>query len=206
MPKIGVNLGSVGFLPEIEPDRIDETVDLLIAEQYTIERRMMLKVTVLNERSDIVQESHALNDAVLMRGGASRILTVELEIDNNHVEKVPGDGIIVATPTGSTAYSMAAGGPIVHPQIDLILITPICPHTLHTRTYIARPDSVVTLTLSDLADSVILSVDGRQSVQVRNGYSVSVTRSARVFPLIRFGEDEFYEILPEKIQLRGVSR
>jgi NAD+ kinase len=136
VPMIGVNLGQVGFLPEIAPDEIDEAIRRLIQGTYSIERRMLLDVVALDSEGDMKGRGTALNDVVITRGGKSRILTLNLLIGNEAVDRIPGDGLIISTSTGSTAYSLSAGGPIIQPDLELILITPICPHTLHNRSYI----------------------------------------------------------------------
>jgi NAD+ kinase len=120
IPVIGVNLGSVGFLPEIHPENLGEAISLLIGGHYQLEQRMMLDVKCYDEQNNLLEEGCALNDAVVSRGGMSRILTLELTINQETIDRIPGDGLIVSTPTGSTAYSLSAGGPIIHPELALL--------------------------------------------------------------------------------------
>jgi NAD+ kinase len=204
LPITGVNLGQVGFLPEIDVEMLEEAVQRLVNKQYSIENRVMLDVSCYDSEGKRFAHDHAINDVVLARGGCPRIVTIDLEIENVPVESIPGDGIIVSTPTGSTAYSMSAGGPIVHPTMDLLLITPICPHTLHNRTYIADADTTVSLKLQQYPTCAILSVDGRSHYDIYHNDRVEVACSRHAFQFIRIWEDKFFQILPEKIQKRGL--
>jgi NAD+ kinase len=206
LPVIGVNLGSVGFLPEILPEHLPAAIDALISGQYHLEQRMMLEVRCLSPNNELLEEGFALNDAVVSRGGKSRIITLELTINQEVVDKIPGDGLIVATPTGSTAYSLSAGGPIIHPELSLILITPICPHTLHNRSYIASDASRIIIRICEYPYYALLAIDGRQEIELGSGCSVIIRRSARSLRTIRLGSDNFYAALPQKIQARGRSR
>ncbi len=206
IPIIGVNLGSVGFLPEILPDQLDEAILQLVNGQFHLEQRMMLDVQCFNENHELLESGFALNDAVISRGGKSRILTLDLTINQVFVDRIPGDGLIVSTPTGSTAYSLSAGGPIIHPELDLILITPICPHTLHNRSYIAADNSRVVISICDYPFQALLAIDGRQEIYLNCGSTVVIQRSERSLSLIRLGKDNFYAALPQKIHARGKSR
>jgi len=205
-PIIGVNLGSVGFLPEILPDSLPRAIRRLICGEYHLEQRMMLEVQCFNAEQELLEEGFALNDAVISRGGKSRILTLELTINQEVVDRIPGDGLIVSTPTGSTAYSLSSGGPIIHPELALILITPICPHTLHNRSYIASDSSRVAVKICDYPYQSLLAIDGRQEIYLNNGSTVVIHRSSRSLRLIRLGNDDFYATLPQKIQARGKTR
>jgi NAD+ kinase len=205
IPIIGVNLGSVGFLPEILPDQLDDALRQLVAGAWRIEERMMLDVRCLDKNGQLIASGRALNDAVISRGGKSRILTLELTINQERVDRIPGDGLIVSTPTGSTAYSLSAGGPIIHPALSLLLITPLCPHTLHNRSYIAAERSTVVIELCDYPYQALLAIDGRQEVLLESGSSVVVQRSRRNLKLICLGQDQFYTTLPQKIHARGKS-
>ncbi len=206
VPMIGVNLGQVGFLPEIAPDEMEEAIRRLMQRAYTIERRMMLDVIALDPEGDMKGTGTALNDVVVTRGGKSRILTLDLSICNETVDRIPGDGIIVSTPTGSTAYSLSAGGPIIQPDLDLILITPICPHTLHNRSYITRSDSTVDITVDAYPHPVLLSIDGREELYLSQYDQIRIRRSSTDLRLAHLGFRSFYTTLSEKISARGRSR
>lgn len=205
LPTIGINLGSVGFLPEIDGDEPEEGLRQLLAGHYSIEERLMLEMSIYDENGRLLQRERALNDIVVSRGN-QRIVSLDLQIDQVEVECVRGDGLIVSTPTGSTAYSLACGGPIIHPLIDLLLITPICPHTLHNRSYIAKPDAEITLQLVHYPEAVAVFADGREPFDMREGQRLCIRRSADLFRKIRLGGDEFYKTLPDKIQQRGKSK
>ena len=206
IPIIGVNLGSVGFLQEIMPETLEAAVRRLISGDYYIERRMMLAVCCYDQDGSLIERILSMNDAVISRGGKSRILTLDLMIDGVHLERIPGDGMIFATPTGSTAYSLSAGGPIVHPQLDLMLITPICPHTLHNRSYMTSSSSEVAIEIIDYPFPALLAIDGRREIYLQSGSKVVVSKANRYLQLIRLGPDHFFANLPKKIHLRGVTQ
>lgn len=141
----------------------------------------------------------------MMRLAGGRIVTVDFWINSHPVERIPGDGLIISTSTGSTAYSLAAGGPIVHPDMDVILITPICPHTLHNRSYLAPGDATIELRLSEDSSAAMVSADGKQSIKIEQGM-IKIQKSRRTFKILRLGGDRFYQVLPQKIQERGMLR
>ncbi len=203
LPIAGVNLGSVGFLPEIKPEFLEDSIQKIFHGQYQIDERMMLNVACFDPLGQLLEQGDALNDAVISRGGKSRILMLDLQINRELVERIPGDGIIVSTPTGSTAYSLSASGPIVHPDLMLMLITPICPHTLHNRSYIAHADSAVTIRICEYPYHAVLAIDGRKEIELASGCSIVIKRAQRSLKMLRLGEDRFYATLPQKIQARG---
>ena len=206
IPIIGVNLGSVGFLQEIRPENLEEAVERLISGDYYIDRRMMLSVSVHDAKGQLVESGLSMNDAVISRGGKSRILTLDLTIDGVFLERIPGDGMILSTPTGSTAYSLSAGGPIVHPRLELLLITPVCPHTLHNRSYLTSSTSEVVIEIVDYPYQALLAIDGRREISLNSGDRVVVRKADRTLQLIRLSPDHFFADLPGKIHLRGKTR
>lgn len=206
IPLLGVNLGSVGFLPEILPDQIAEAIGDVMDHNYKLEKRMMLDVRCYDPDENELEHGFALNDAVVSRGGKSRILMLDLVINQEMVERIPGDGLIISTPTGSTAYSLSAGGPIIHPGLELIVMTPICPHTLHNRSYVADAASKVIVKVCDYPYQALLAIDGRQEIGIGSGCSIVVKKAERSLKIIRLGADRFYTTLPEKIHARGKSR
>ncbi len=206
LPVTGVNLGSVGFLHEIDVDRLEEAVCLLVQRKYSIERRSLLASSCYDTGGHRTVFDEALNDVVLARGNPITSIIVGLEIDGERVEDLPGDGVIIATPTGSTAYSMSAGGPIIHPAAEVILITPICPHTLQNRSYITGIQSEITLRLISNQDGASLSVDGRIGRQMTTGSRVTVSVSDRKVQYIRLWDEDFFKTLPTKIHKRGLCR
>ncbi len=206
IPMIGVNLGSVGFLPEIRPEGIDDAVMQLLAGNYSIEKRMMLEAACFGPDDELIETGIALNDVVISRGRHSRILNLDLKINNVDVERIPGDGLIVSTPTGSTAYSLSAGGPIVHPSLHLIMINPICPHTLHNRSYLSDANSQVVVTICDYPCHTLIAIDGRQEIEVASGSKIYVRKAKQEFSLIKLYEDQFFATIPQKIHARGIIR
>ncbi|HHV42424.1 MAG TPA: NAD(+)/NADH kinase [Clostridiaceae bacterium] len=205
-PRAGVNLGTVGFLQEIMPEQIEERVENLCAGNYRLQRRTMFKADCYDKYGKLFAQTEALNDVILIRGATSRIIKIDLFINEGKVERIPGDGVIVSTATGSTAYSLSCGGPIVHPDLDIMLITPICPHTLHNRSYITDSSSNVRLQLAENSRSATVSVDGRIEIPLRKGGYVVVYLSDKSVSYILFDEYDFYETLPLKIQKRGTSQ
>lgn len=205
VPIIGVNMGSVGFLPEILPQDLEQAIPRLVQEPWHIEQRMLLCVFAYDKEGRLIDKGYALNDAVVSRGGRSRIVNLELTINQEVVELVSGDGMIVSTPTGSTAYSLSAGGPIIHPELMLLLITPICPHTLHNRSYIAKSDSKITIRLCDYPYQAVLAIDGREEIFLGSGSSVVIEKAPRSLQMIRLEPEHFYTLLPQKIHARGRS-
>ena len=198
VPLVGVNLGQVGFLPEIAPSELEIGIRLLIQRKFQIENRMMLEVIALDPDGELKGSGTALNDIVVTRGGKSRILTLDLAIGNEMVDRIPGDG--------STAYSLSAGGPIIQPDLNLILITPLCPHTLHNRSYITLSDTTVDVTIDAYPYPVLLSIDGREDLYLSQYDRIRARRSATDLRLIRLGLRTFYDTLSEKIAARGIAR
>jgi NAD+ kinase len=206
LPKTGINLGSVGFLQEIDPDRMESAVKLLIEGDYRIENRSLLAASCYDTGGHRTLDDEALNDVVLARGNRAKSITVALEIDGERVENIPGDGVIVSTATGSTAYSLSAGGPVIHPVSDVILITPICPHTLQNRSYVTCSDSDITLRLISNQEDAYLTIDGRGGYQMSTGQRVTVNSSNRKVKYIRLWEEAFFKSVSTKIQQRGLFR
>ncbi len=202
-PIIGVNLGSVGFLAEIAPDRIEEALHKLFAGEYTTEKRMMLDAVRKSADGKVKDRAVSLNDLVISRGGVSRILGLDLFIDGYLVEKLPGDGVIVSTPTGSTAYSLSAGGPIIQPDLEMLLITPLNPHTLHNRCYIAGADSKIEIIVKDYPFKPLLTSDGIHVCELEQFDRITITRSRSHMHLIRLDPVNFYQSLTTKIYSRG---
>lgn len=206
LAKTGVNLGSVGFLQEIEPERMEEAVARLLAGDFWIERRSLLESSCYDTGGHQILVDQALNDVVIARGSRARSIVTSLEVDGVKVQDIPGDGVIVSTPTGSTAYSLSAGGPIVQPTAAIILITPICPHTMQNRPYIVDGGSEVTLRLISNQEGACLTVDGRGGYDLTAGSLVRVRTAERKIKYIKLWGDSFFRTLPAKIQQRGLSR
>ena len=198
VPVLGINLGSIGFMSELEPDELDR-LDKLRKWDFTIEDRMMLDVSVIRDGRS-VYNSIAINDAVISKGSIARVVRLNIFTEEGPLTKVGGDGVIVSTPTGSTGYSMAAGGPIVEPMARNLLITPICPHAMRAVAYVLDPKHVITVETSDTNRKfVYLSVDGGKAVSLKSGDQVRVKQSRHTMKLVRLSKKGFCEILEKKM-------
>jgi len=195
---LGVNLGSVGFMAELERSELPLLAPLAHG-MYTIEERMMLDVKVL--RGDrVISQDTALNDAVISKGSMARVAEMEVLADRVKVTSITGDGVIVATPTGSTAYSMSAGGPIVEPTSKSIIVTPVCAHQLVARAMVLAPERVVSVQLPrGNRKYLYLSVDGGKAVRLTGGDRVEICRSERATQLVRLADRSFYEVINQKL-------
>lgn len=196
VPMLGINLGRLGFLTEIELSGMQQALDNLLAERYYTEERMMLRCTVMNgeESLDI---SDALNDAVVMKRDASRTIRVELSVNGSLADSVSCDGMIISTPTGSTAYSLSAGGPILSPCLECMLATPVSAHTLHSRALVVSADDTIVVKTESEA-GVLLSCDGMPQRTLNAGETVHISRSEYKAYFIRFREGYFYPLLRSK--------
>lgn len=198
VPVLGVNMGSVGFMAELERSELPLLAPLAHG-LYTIEERMMLDVKVL--RGDkLISQDTALNDAVISKGSMARVAEMEVFADRVKVTAITGDGVIVATPTGSTAYSMSAGGPIVEPTSKSIIVTPVCAHQLAARAMVLAPDRVVTVQLPrGNRKYLYLSVDGGKAVRLTGGDRVEIRCSDRATHLVRLADRSFYQVINQKL-------
>ena len=198
VPILGVNLGSVGFMAELERSELPLLAPLAHG-MYTIEERMMLDVKVLRGERLISQDT-ALNDAVISKGSMARVAEMEVLADRVKVTTITGDGVIVATPTGSTAYSMSAGGPIVEPTSSCILVTPVCAHQLTARAMVLAPERIVTVQLPrGNRKYLYLSIDGGKAVRLTGGDRVEIRRSDRPTRLVRLADRSFYQVINQKL-------
>lgn len=198
VPILGVNTGSVGFMAELERSELPLLAPLAHG-MYTIEERMMLDVKVLRGDKVIIQDL-ALNDAVISKGSMARVAEMEVLADRVKVTSITGDGVIVATPTGSTAYSMSAGGPIVEPTSKSMILTPVCAHQLAARAMVLAPERVVTVQLPrGNRKYLYLSVDGGKAVRLTGGDRVEIGRSERYTQLLRLADRSFYQVINQKL-------
>ena len=205
LPLLGINLGNMGFLTEVDKNDIGNAVDNLINDKFTIEDRMMLDTVIIRD-GDIIASDVALNDVVISRGAISKILHVKTYINDIFVDTFPGDGLIVSSPTGSTAYSLSAGGPIVEPDIQMIIVTPICPHILFTRSFITTGDRAVRAVIEESAlHSAMVTVDGQVGYEVRGGDVIETKKSSHSVKIIRINPRNFFNVLRTKIYYRGES-
>lgn len=205
LPILGVNIGTMGFMAELESSELRELTRLATGE-YTIDRRMMLDVTVRRDR-DILFHEMCLNDAVITKGAVARIVHLNVACDGVGVMQYGGDGLIVATPTGSTAYSLSAGGPIIEPEAHSILLTPICAHDMVSRCFVTSDKRTVTVELARNARrNAFLSVDGGKALKLNMGDITTITKSSRETKLIRLKNRSFYDVVNTKLKMGNGER
>jgi NAD+ kinase len=197
-PIIGIHYGRFGFVTQVEPEQADETIRRFLQGKCPIDERMMVKAELVRG-SDTVAELHALNEVVVQRSSTTRMLTFDVHVDGSQVSRYPADGVMVATPTGSTAYNLSAGGPVVDPRMDALVLTAIMPHTLSSRPLVLRPESVIEIKVESREES-LLSADGHSRLHMLTGDFVRITRSERRTRLVCTGESDFYEKLSDRLQ------
>ena len=196
-PVLGINGGHLGFLAGLEADELD-ALPALLSGEYTVDQRSLLQVTVHTEEGDVTR--YAMNEAVISRGGLSRLVDVMVLADGAEVLSCRGDGVIIATPTGSTAYSLSAGGPVVDPSVDCVLLTPVCPHSLDSRPRV-WPGGVVLTATAVAADgsSAYVTVDGEENIPLASTDTITICRADKTVRLLRLRCDTFYERLRRKL-------
>lgn len=198
IPLLGINYGHLGFLTEVEPEELSWAIDSLISGAYRIEERLMLRASVVHDGKERACH-YAINDVVVARGTLARIVSSHVYIGNSFTGIYRGDGIIVSTPTGSTAYSLSAGGPILHPQLEALVVTPICPHTLGARSIVTAPDERICIRFESPDEELLLTVDGQFGEDLVKGDEVHVERAGQRARLIRLHDRTFYDILRTRL-------
>ncbi|MDP3058631.1 MAG: NAD(+)/NADH kinase [bacterium] len=198
VPLIGINMGHLGFLTEIEEDAVIPAFELILRGDYYLQDRMMLKASVW--RKDVlVGEYYALNDCVITKGSFARIIRLEVHIGSSFLESFPADGVIISTPTGSTAYSLSAGGPIVDPSMQLMLMTPICPHMLQARPVVVPPNEIIRVCVHANHEEMALTLDGQEGILLFSQDVIIIERAANLTRLIKLPARTFYEVLRRKM-------
>jgi len=198
VPILGINMGHVGFLTEIELGDLFADLESFHRREYEIDVRMMLEAKVIREE-EILKEFLALNDVVITKGPFARLIRLKTYANDAYVDTYPADGLIISTPTGSTAYSLSAGGPIIRPDMNLLLLTPICPHTLHSRSIILSEDDAIKVTVMADHPEVMLTVDGQEGYKLLPKDTVVVNKAAFSTRLIRIRKRSFYDVLRKKL-------
>jgi NAD+ kinase len=199
VPVFGVNLGRLGFLTEVDIPHLYGALEQLLTGKYTIVERMMLEACVIRGEQTYAPVS-GLNDAVITKGGFARLIIFDAVVDGQHFNSYHADGVIISTPTGSTAYSLSAGGPLVAPDLDLMVVTPICPHALWARPLVISADSEVRIILlSDLGE-VMLTMDGQHGMPLRCGDTVKIRKANHRAKFIKLNNRTFFDILREKLK------
>ena len=199
IPILGVNMGGLGFITEVAVDELETILTKTLDGDYEVEKRMTLEIRVMGKK----RRSHrfrVLNDAVITKGARSRIIDLETYVGDDYLCTYRADGLIISTPTGSTAYSLAAAGPFLEPTLGAIVLAPLCPHTLTNRPIVVPSNAAIRVTLRSSGDTVILIPDGQQGVRLNNGDQVEARDYGMPVSLIRLPSRSYYEILREKLK------
>lgn len=204
VPILGINLGRLGFLTCCPIEALEDALRRLAAGEYVVEPRMTLDARVRGPNGADKAAWRALNDVVLHKGGFARVVTMWVQANGETVAHYSADGVIIATPTGSTAYNLSAGGPVVFPTLETILVTPVSAHTLALRPLVLPPTSEITVRVEDGPDEVLVTVDGQVGATFAAGETLVVRRSAHPVPIIRFPESSFFATMREKLHWGGL--
>ncbi len=197
VPILGVNMGKLGFLTEIEKDDALKALDRIIAGDYFLENRMLLSAQLIRENK-LIAEFTALNDFVINKGAFSRLIGISMEVDGEYFRDYSSDGVIVATPTGSTAYSLSAGGPIVFPDMDLSIVTPICPHSLSARPMVISAQKEIEITLCSPRIKAMLTIDGQNGFELENEDKIIIKKSDSALKFVKLSKEGFFGRLRDK--------
>ncbi len=198
LPVLGINMGSVGFMAELEISELSQLSRLCLG-QYRLEERMMLDVCLVREKK-VIYEDVALNDAVVTKGAVARMVDISVFADGHMASSFSGDGLVISTPTGSTAYSLAAGGPIVEPTAENLIITPICAHSLHAKSFVLAPERRVVARIDRCTTrNAYLSVDGGKAIRLNHGDEIQAHMSTHKTRLVRLTNRTFYESIHQKL-------
>ncbi|MDD6040820.1 MAG: NAD(+)/NADH kinase [Clostridia bacterium] len=192
LPLLGVNIGRVGFLAELEMDQLEKAFEKLAGDEYTIQERMMLKLSLGD------QTAYALNDVVVSRGGYARLIGMDAYVDQDLVGHFIADGLIVSTPTGSTGYSLSAGGPIICPEVECMLLTPVCAHSLQHRPVVTSALQTVVIRLTETVQAMV-SVDGQEIFTLHANQALTVTRASRPARFVRLEPRSFFSTIRIKL-------
>jgi len=202
-PLLGVNFGRLGFLTEVELPEMFPVLAKILDGEYLVERRMMLQAQVVRNLVPVAN-FHALNDFVVTKSGFSRMIMLDLFVGEHLVASFPADGVILSSSTGSTAYSLSAGGPIVSPDLEVVVLTPICPHTLYSRPVVFSPEHLVRVILSGQIETAMLTVDGQHGFPLIQNDEIRVNRAHFAANLIRLKDGRnFFTVLREKLRQGG---
>ena len=199
IPILGINQGYLGFLTEVEVEHLDKAIAQLLSGNYQVERRMMLNAAVYRD-GVCIADVNALNDMVVTKGALSRIIRTELYLDEELVEQHYGDGLIFSTPTGSTGYSLSAGGPIVYPSIDVCIMAPICSHSLISRPVIFSPEHTLTVRMESVSTPAMLTVDVQNGVELQQGDLIHIRKAEHDTCLLVLEQRNFFAVLQGKLK------
>ncbi|OPJ63195.1 NAD(+)/NADH kinase [Clostridium oryzae] len=203
IPIFPINYGNLGFLASVEKDDIDYAFNRIKEKDYSIEERIMLSCKVDNQNE--IKEYVSLNDIVISKGALSRMSKYEIRVNDNLYTTLNADGVIISTPTGSTAYALSAGGPIIYPTLSLIEVTPICPHSPDMRTMLLDSQSKVTIKLSDYKEDIFLTIDGQESCKLNKDSFIEIQLFKNKCKLIRLNNYNYFKVLRDKIICRKIE-
>ena len=197
VPILGVNIGNLGFLSSIEIQDFSEALKKIKNGQYIIQNRILLECIMLNQ--DDNDKGKALNDVVIARGTLSRMAKFEVFIDNKLYYRFKGDGLIVSTPTGSTGYSFSAGGPFIYPDVDVIILTPICPHTRGMQPIVLKSSSEILIKAENYNGEIYLTFDGQEAKQINDNTSIIIKKAKQIAKILLFDNYDYFNVLRQKI-------
>ena len=204
-PIMGIHIGGLGFLSQCTDNNLEESINYILNEDYAVSRRMLLEVHIKSDdNSD--QVFWALNDIVVDHGPSARILKAEVHISNHYLNTYEGDGIIISTPTGSTAYSLSAGGPIIYPSLDTITVTPICPHSLSARPIVLQSQDAITVNFPESYDSIVLAIDGQIRVSIDHQTQIQISKARHYAELVGLPSNGYFKTLRTKMGWLGNVR
>ncbi|GMT47385.1 MAG: NAD kinase [bacterium] len=199
IPILGVNLGGLGFITEVNRSDLFTAIETMLKGECSVEERIMIQADIVRNGEAITSYT-VLNDVVITKGALARIIDLETYVDHSYVTTFKSDGLIMSTPTGSTAYNLSAGGPIVHPVLDCIVLTPICPHTLTNRPIVLSGESLIEVGLKSESEDVFLTLDGQIGVSLEKGDMVEVKKSPHKTRLFLPCERDYFQVLREKLK------
>lgn len=199
LPVLGINYGSLGYLTDFRIEEVFTALDAILAGEYTVDRRVMLKAEHWRGDKQLAA-GRVLNDVVLNKAALARIIEIEVSLDGLFVNSFRADGLIVATPTGSTAYNLSAGGPIIYPSMNAVVMTPICPHTLTNRPIVIPDHAEIEIVLRSGSEGVVLSFDGQTGFPLEVGDRVKIRKSSTTFNLVQPANRNYFDVLRDKLK------
>ena len=204
LPLLGIHIGGLGFLADISKEDLDKSLQLLINKEYVVESRMRIDLSL--KQNGKIEHFNALNDIVVDHGESGRILRTKVNVGNSYLNTYESDGMIVSTSIGSTAYSLSSGGPIIHPKLDIIIITPICSHSLSARSIVLSGDELVSIEFPDFYKGICCTVDGQQRFLIEDSSKLEIKRSTKDVKVITLPTYNYFDTLRNKMRWSGNLR
>ena len=204
-PIMGIHIGGLGFLSESNEDNLAESIAYILNSNYTVSERMLLEAQI-NPPNDSKQILWALNDIVVDQGQSARLLKIEVQVSDHYLNTFEGDGVIISTPTGSTAYSLSAGGPIIYPSMDSITVTPICPHSLSARPIVLKATETITMSFPEPYEGISLAVDGQIKVPIDDQIQIQIKQAKHFAQLVSLPKNGYFKTLRTKMGWSGNVR